>query len=105
MVLTNDESFAERLRQIRNHGQKQTYCHTSLGYNLRMSDLHAAIGVVQTRKLEDLIQRRIRNAMFFMDSLQGVSLPQVHEGTRHVFQQFTIRVPSDRDAFVERLTT
>src|SRR5579863_8916690 len=52
MITTNDPAVAERLRLLRNHGQKERYSHTTLGYNLRMTDMQAAIGLVQIEKLE-----------------------------------------------------
>lgn len=103
MVITDNEAVAERLRLIRNHGSSQRYIHTTLGYNLRMSDIHAALGIVQMKRLEEFTQKRISNARFLMENLPEVVLPQVQQGCRAVFHHFVIRVPGDRDGFVQRL--
>jgi dTDP-4-amino-4,6-dideoxygalactose transaminase len=103
MIITDDEAVAERTRLIRNHGSSQQYLHATLGYNFRMSDIHAALGVVQVSRLEDFTRKRIANARFLMDNLPGVILPQLQQGCRAVFHHFVIRVHRDRDDFVHRL--
>lgn len=103
MVTTDDEAVAERVRLIRNHGSSQRYLHTAMGYNLRMSDIHAALGIVQMSRLEDFTRKRISNAGYLMEHLPEVILPQVKEGCRAVFHHFVVQVPQNRDAFVQRL--
>jgi dTDP-4-amino-4,6-dideoxygalactose transaminase len=51
MVTTNDAAIADRLRLLRNHGMRQRYVHEMLGYNLRMMDMQAALGIVQLQKV------------------------------------------------------
>jgi perosamine synthetase len=103
MVTTDDESVAERVRLIRNHGSSERYLHTTLGYNLRMSDVHAALGVIQMGRLEDFTRRRISNAQYLIENLSDVILPQIQQGCMSVFHHFVIRVTGDRDGFVQRL--
>jgi dTDP-4-amino-4,6-dideoxygalactose transaminase len=103
MVVTNDEAVAARVRLIRNHGSSERYIHSTLGYNLRMSDIHAALGVAQMGRLEDFTQKRIANAQYFIENLPEVIVPQVRTGSKSVFHHFVIRVPGDRDRFVQRL--
>lgn len=94
MVTTNDPMIAERVRLLRNQGQKERYCHTSPGFNYRMTDLQAAIGLVQLTKLEQFTEVRRTNAAFLTSHLKEiVQTPSVREGYRHVFHQYTIRVP------------
>src|SRR5437879_8212550 len=64
MVTTNDPAIAERIRLLRNHGQKERYYHTTLGYNLRMTEIQAALGLVQLEKLAQFTEQRIANAAF-----------------------------------------
>jgi len=64
MVTTNDKSAMERLRIIINHGQSEKYLHTRLGYNYRMTDIAAAIGLVQLKKLDKFNARRRKNAEY-----------------------------------------
>jgi perosamine synthetase len=98
MVTTDDPLIAERLRLLRNHGQSERYHHTALGYNQRMTEIAAAIGLVQIEKLERLTRRRIANAMFLTEGLgQAVQTPLARPGYRHVYHQYTIRVPADQD--------
>jgi len=103
MITTNDDTVAEQARMIRSHGMKRRYYHDMMGYNFRMSDLHAAIGVVQMDRLEEFSARRCANAAYLSANLNGVTVPTVREGYDHVWHQYTIRVSGDRDAAVQRL--
>jgi dTDP-4-amino-4,6-dideoxygalactose transaminase len=79
---------------LRDHGQKTRYEHTTVGYNYRMTDIAAAIGLEQLKKLDSFNERRISNAKILSEGLndvKGVRVPYVHEGMRHVFHQYTIR--------------
>src|ERR1700694_1750282 len=104
MVTTNDSAAAEQVRLLRNQGQEAPFYHIIPGYNLRMTELQAALGSAQLEKLEHFTERRIANAAFLTEHLKGaVQTPVVRPGYRHVFQQYTIRVPSDRNEWAERL--
>ena len=103
MITTDDDGVAERARMMRSHGMRRRYHHDMLGYNFRMSDLHAAIGVVQVERLEELTAKRRANAAHLSANLKGVRLPTVKEGREHVWHQYTVRVNGDRDAAVARL--
>jgi dTDP-4-amino-4,6-dideoxygalactose transaminase len=103
-ITTNDPIIAEKIRLLRSHGQKERYHHVALGYNLRMTDLQAAIGVVQLGKLAGFTEKRIANAAFLNDRLAGiVKTPTILSGHRHVYHQYTIQVPGDRDGFARAL--
>ncbi|MBC7250672.1 MAG: DegT/DnrJ/EryC1/StrS family aminotransferase [Anaerolineae bacterium] len=103
MITTNDDHIAERARLIRSHGMRRRYYHESLGYNFRMTEIHAAIGLAQLPKLETFNQQRIANARYLSAHLQNVITPQVPAGYHHVFHQYTIRVPEKRDALATQL--
>lgn len=94
MITTDDDALAERLRMLRHHGQRERYLSEALGYNYRMTDVHAAIGVAQMARLEDMNRRRAANAAHFDTRLRGVVTPFVRPGSRHVYHQYTVRVPS-----------
>jgi dTDP-4-amino-4,6-dideoxygalactose transaminase len=83
------------------------YYHESLGYNFRMTNIHAAIGKAQLPKLESFNERRIANAGYLNAHLPAdkVQVPQVQPGTRHVFHQYTVRIlpPLDRDEARKKL--
>jgi dTDP-4-amino-4,6-dideoxygalactose transaminase len=105
MILTNDEKIAERARLFRNHGSPKTYEHVLLGYNMRMTDLVAAIGLVQIEKLSEWNSARRANAAYLTENLskiKGVVTPKVRDGAEHVFHQYTIRIP-DRDNAAQKL--
>ena len=104
MVTTNDPGIAERVRLLRNHGQKERYHHVTLGYNLRMTEMQGALGLVQLEKLERFTDQRIVNAAFLTERLSGsVRTPIARPGCRHVYHQYTIRVPEQRDEWAKRL--
>jgi len=99
MITTNDPVINEKCRVIRQHGMRKRYYHDELGYNFRMTDIHAAIGLAQLKKLERFNAQRQENAKFLSENLKGVTPPFVPEGQTHVFHQYTIRVSGGkRDA-------
>jgi perosamine synthetase len=104
MITTDHDEIAERARLIRNHGQSQLYYHESPGYNFRMTELQAALGLVQLEKLPEWTRRRIENARYFDERLNNVITPRVRGGYVHVYHQYTIRVREDRDQALQRLT-
>jgi len=105
MLTTGDREVAEKARLIREHGSKVRYLHEILGYNLRMTDIAAAIGIVQLGKLDNFNARRRKNAEFLsgkLAGLAGIRTPTVKEGCTHVFHQYTISV-KERDRLAEFL--
>ena len=105
MITTNDSQIAENCRVIRQHGMRRRYYHDELGFNFRMTDVHAAIGLAQLRKLDQFNQARIRNAQVLSSRLRGVTPPYIPEGCQHVFHQYTICIPSGkRDELLDYLT-
>jgi dTDP-4-amino-4,6-dideoxygalactose transaminase len=96
MITTREAGFAEKCRVIRQHGMRRRYYHDELGFNFRMTDIHAAIGLAQLPKLESFNRLRQANARFLSVNLNGVIVPNVPEGYEHVFHQYTIRVPGGR---------
>ena len=104
MITTNDKEIAESARVIRQHGMRRRYYHDELGYNFRMTDVHAAIGLEQLKKLPGFNQKRQENAIYFTENLKGIITPEVPEGYEHVYHQYTIRVPGGkRDDLIEYL--
>jgi len=109
MVTTSEKAYAERLRLIINHGQSEKYLHTRLGYNYRMTDMAAALGIVQLKKLEKFNLRRRKNADYYNANLsvKGLITPYVAPGMHHVYHQYVIRLtdefPMKRDAFIDYL--
>ncbi len=105
MITTNDDGVAQRCRMIRNHGMQRRYYHDMLGYNFRMTDLHAAIGLAQIERLDEFTVKRRANAKYLNAHITSVVTPAVRPGYGHVWHQYTIRVDGgrDRDAAVKQL--
>lgn len=103
MLTTDDDATAHSWRLLRQHGSEIRNQHELLGYNYRMTDLHAAIGLVQLSRLDELTAARQANAHYFGAHLQGVVVP--HIDAEHVVHQYTVRVPhaERRDAMIEQL--
>lgn len=105
MITTGDEGVARMLRLLRNQGMEQRYKNEIVGFNTRMTDIHAAIGREQLKKLPGWTEARQQNAEFLSRNISGVVVPPVAPGATHVYHQYTIRiVDHDRDAFSEELT-
>lgn len=104
MVSCATEEIARSMRLLRNQGMERRYENEVVGFNARMTDIHAAIGRVQLGKLPDWTRRRQEIASRYNDELQGVSVPFVAEGAVHVYHQYTISVSEDRDGFVKALS-
>jgi perosamine synthetase len=102
MITTRDAAYADRVRLLREHGMKVRYHHDIVGYNFRMTDIAAAIGLAQLPKLPGYNERRRAIAARYDAALRGVVTPFVRPGVTHVFHQYTILV-NERDAFAEKL--
>jgi perosamine synthetase len=103
MVTLADDALARKVRLLRNQGMEKQYENEVIGFNARMTDIHAAIGRVQLTKVDAWTARRQENAAFLDANLRGVVVPPVAEGAVHVYHQYTIRVAEDRDGFVRAL--
>lgn len=103
MVSCASEEIARTVRLLRNQGMEKQYQNELIGFNLRMTDIHAAIGRVQLTKVDGWTAARQANAAFLDANLTGVLVPPVASGAVHVYHQYTIRVSDDRDGFVAAL--
>lgn len=105
MITTDDDAVAEACRMIRNHGMKRRYYHDMLGFNYRMTDLCAAIGLVQLGRFDEFTMKRRMNAAYLSANIKSVITPKVKEDYSHVWHQYTIRVNGgrDRDLAVKQL--
>ena len=104
MVVCADEAVARTVRLLRNQGMERRYANEIVGYNMRMTDLHAAIGRVQLDALPDRTEQRRRNAAFLSSELAGtgVVVPPTAPGAAPVWHQYTVRAP-DRERLGSRL--
>ena len=104
-VTTADDRVADWLRVYRNQGMRSRYQFEMLGFNFRLTDIAAAIGLVQLAKLERNTNRRQDLAAQYTEVFRDlpVRTPVVPDGRAHVFHQYTIDVGPARDAILADL--
>ena len=117
MLSTDNDEFAEKIRTLIGHGIRKTTIHREKsavwhreasipGYNFRLSNINAAIGVEQMKKLDYFNQQRNEHSSYLIDKLKNVEeieLPIPNENKYHVYQMFTIKVQKNRDRLVHGL--
>lgn len=99
IVTTNIDEYAKRIRLLRSHGQKEVYEPIMLGYNYRMTELEAAIGIVQLSKLPKFLNIRENNAKKLtelLSDLDDIILPFVPKYSEHSWNVYTIRCPNEK---------
>jgi perosamine synthetase len=97
IITTDDDHVADMARLLRNHGMRNRYEYELLGYNFRLTDVLAAIGIAQLGRIEEATRRRRSNAAYLNASIRGVMTPVVKEGRDHVWHQYTVRLPQGAD--------
>jgi dTDP-4-amino-4,6-dideoxygalactose transaminase len=103
MVSVANDEVERLMRLYRNQGMEKQYHNEVVGFNTRMTDIHAAIGRVQLTKVGAWTKQRQDNAAFLSANLEGVTTPPVADGAVHVYHQYTVRVPQDRDGLAAAL--
>lgn len=105
MITTNNDVLAEKMREIRNHGQDSRYHHVTLGYNYRITELQAAIGLVQLKRLPWVVERKIELAHNYdiaLANVDGVKTPYVAPYAKHTYMLYALEV-KNRDRVQQRL--
>jgi len=97
IITTQDDSLAEKLRLLRNHGDTGKYNHVVLGYNYRMTNIQGAIGLVQIKKLDEFIEKRIENAEYLNSHIKAKDITTPYKDPRvvHVYNQYVVKVEDD----------
>lgn len=113
LVVTDDDRLADLCRSMRNQGRDTSawLSHARLGYNYRLSELHAALGEVQVRRLDELLARRRAVAALYdqaLSNIKDIHLPPMHDRATASWFVYVIRLadrfsPADRDAVMDRL--
>jgi dTDP-4-amino-4,6-dideoxygalactose transaminase len=109
IVTTSDDEVAARLRRLRTHGGSNEYEHEEVGVNSRLDELQAAVLNVKLPSLDKWSDERARKAELYTKLLNDANLqfrlvtPEVRADGRHIFHQYVIRVPGNRDALMEHL--
>jgi dTDP-4-amino-4,6-dideoxygalactose transaminase len=122
MITTSDDDLAARMRRMRQHGMSVSdlarhgatrvtaESYDELGYNYRMTDMQAALGMVQLRRLDEMLSKRRELAKRYtqrLESLPWVIPPHESPGVRHSYQSYMARLTSDapvgRDELMQNL--
>ena len=109
ILTTGDDEVAARLRRLRAHGGSNEYEHEEVGINSRLDELQAAVLNVKFPSLDKWSDERARKAEIYTKLLNDADLrfplvtPEVRSDGRHIFHQYVIRVPENRDALMEHL--
>ncbi|MFW9996857.1 MAG: DegT/DnrJ/EryC1/StrS family aminotransferase [Candidatus Odinarchaeota archaeon] len=92
LITTDDSEYADRCKSIKNHGRAASksggYMHHRIGYNMRMTDMAAAVGVAQLQKLPEFLELRARNAAIYKEVLEnckGIEFQEVRRGFEHAY--------------------
>ncbi len=103
IVATNDDAVAQKIRMIRNYGQRQKYQHAIAGGNTRLDTIHAAALRIKLPYLDEWNSRRRAHAAAYDERLRGhVRTPAVASGVEHVYHLYVIEV-EERDGVQRRL--
>jgi dTDP-4-amino-4,6-dideoxygalactose transaminase len=98
-VLADNEELASRLRSLRHHGQASEGEFVEPGFNYRLSELHAAVGLTQLRRLKELLAARVRVAAGYTERLSdAVETPSAEEGDVHGWQAYVVQLDRRDDA-------
>lgn len=112
MLTTNNAAFAERARMLKSlaFGTSNKFMHQDIGYNYRLTNVQAAIGVAQMGKIEEILQRKKSMAEFYLNALQEIpdlQLPVTEDYATNVYWMFNVilrgRLADQRAAFMNKL--
>jgi len=99
MITTNNDEIAEKIKLLKNHGQDYEYRHILIGYNYRMTEMQATIGIEQLKKLPSIIVRKQENAKLLnskLEKLHGITPPYVAPECNHTYMMYTIKIDSQK---------
>ena len=119
MIVTNDETLAEKVKYLSVFGMKTAYerefaneitipVFSDLGYNYKISDISAAVGIAQAKKIGEIIKRKRKLAKYFdekLEEIDGIDAPYVNENVTHIYQSYVTLVNKEinRNELINRL--
>lgn len=105
MVITNNKVIAQRIKVMRNQGNKDKYFHLVLGYNNRLDTIQAAVIKVKLKYLDSWNMKRRENAAYYNEALTGVNIktPFVSSYSTHIYHQYVLRMDSSSKNLIEHL--
>ncbi len=104
MIVLGSPAQARVCKLLRNQGMEQRYQNEVIGFNLRMTDIHASIGRSQLKKIQAWTRTRQANAAYLNQRITEVITPCIPDGYSHVFHQYTVRINAKRELFSSKLT-
>lgn len=112
MCLTNDKKIAEKIEELKDHGmsKEKRYYHSKLGYNYRLTNIQAAIGLAQLERIEKTIELKRKNAHLYnslLKDVKGITLPVEESWAKNVYWMYSIQLNENysftRDELMSRL--
>ena len=115
MVVTSNFELAEKIRMLRNHGHQKKYQNKFIGGNFRLDAIQAAVLKVKLRYLDGWMESRRANAIKYSQNFERlfesselvnrINLPFEISDSKHVYNQFVIKILDDRDQLMSQLKT
>ena len=93
MIVTNDTEIAEKCKILRKNGAEKRYFHTYIGWNAKMPDPNAALGISQLNRIDSIIETKNNLAKYYSDNLEKISsieIPEIKEYNKHTFMIYSI---------------
>ena len=105
MILTNSETYYNKLKLLRNYGSKEKYVFEECGYNSRLDELQAALLLVKFSHIETIINNRVKIASIYNEKIQNnrIEKPKTAEYSDHIYHLYVVST-SDRKAFQKYLS-
>jgi perosamine synthetase len=112
MVVTNDEKLADRARRLKDlaHSPQKRFLHTDIGFNYRMTNIQAGMGLAQLERIDEFVEMRRQNALFYnrrLQELPGITLPAEKKWAKNVYWMYAIVIRDEfgltRDELMARL--
>ncbi len=112
MIVTNDKKLADKMRLLRDHGQKpdRRYYHEVIGFNYRMTNMQAAVGSAQLERVEKFIKRKIQIALYYkthLSGIAGITLAPAKAWAKSVYWMYSVLIDEPykltRDELIEAL--
>jgi perosamine synthetase len=108
MLVTNDERIADNARRLKDqaYSREKRFLHTDIGFNYRMTNIQAAIGLAQFERIDELVEKRRKNARLYNDLLKdaaGITLPVEKEWAKNVYWMYSILIQSEFGMTVDDL--
>ena len=99
MIVTNNSEFAQKCQILKKNGASKRYYNTSIGWNFKMSDINAALGISQLKRIESIIERKNSCAKFYdelLSAIPEITVPTVREYNRATYMLYSILIKDNK---------